>query len=269
MLDLLVFTQYPRSYGPQRFKEEALKMGLDCKIKSYKYVDLDNLPDAKHVILREPTASKNIYDLRDKLLHHYINQKSVILNQYSYLKWSVLDKKTQELEFKKGNIPHVKSIDPDLHAYPFVVKSKLGSHGSHVFKIKKDSDLEAVYRKGYSKKDLLFQEFLASGFDLRVIVLYGKVLGVMMRTPLAGQFLSNYSQGGEVSVYEGNDKTEIIKIAEKAAKHFMLDYVGVDLMKGGGGDWKVLEVNRGCQFKGFESSTGINVAREVLLKLLS
>jgi len=83
-------------------KEEALKKGLSCLVKSYKYTDLTNLPDAKFVILREPTASKNIYGLRDKILNYYVSKGSKVLNSKSYLEWSVLDKKTQEVEFKKG-----------------------------------------------------------------------------------------------------------------------------------------------------------------------
>jgi glutathione synthase/RimK-type ligase-like ATP-grasp enzyme len=53
-------------------------------------------------------------------------------------------------------------------------------------------------------------------------------------------------------------------VAIKTAVHFDLDYVGVDLMKGNDGEWKVLEVNRACQFKGFEKAVGINVAKEVI-----
>lgn len=263
MLDLLVFTQYPKTYGPLRLKEEALKLGLSCKIKSYKYTDLNDLPEAKYVIFREPTASKNIYEFRDKILHYYTNKGSVILNKESYLKWSILDKKIQSVEFKMGGISSITELSPDTKDYPFVVKSRLGSHGSHVFKIKSDVDLVNVL-KSYKKEDLIFQEFQESGFDLRVIVLGGKVLGIMKRTPQKGKFLSNYSQGGSVTKYEGKDTSEIEDLAIKTAKHFMLDYVGVDLMKGNDGGWKVLEVNRACQFEGFEKATGTNVALQVL-----
>ena len=48
------------------------------------------------------------------------------------------------------------------------------------------------------------------------------------------------------------------------AKIFKLDYCGIDLMKNEDGDWIVLEVNRACQFEGFEKSTGINVASKVV-----
>ena len=85
MLDLLIFTQYPKTYGPKRIKEEADKLGLNSKIKSYKYTDLNDLPEAKYVIFREPTASKNIYEFRDKVLNFYIKNGSVVLNKNSYL----------------------------------------------------------------------------------------------------------------------------------------------------------------------------------------
>lgn len=263
MLDLLIYTQYPKTYGPQRIKEEALKLGLSCKIKSYKNTDLNDLPDAKYVIFREPTASKNIYDFRDKILLSYVKKGCVILNKNSYLKWSILDKKTQTSEFEISSIPHIENLDPSTAKYPYIVKSKLGSHGSHVFKIENKNDLDHVL-KNYKVEDLLFQEFQTSGFDLRVIVLGNRVLGVMKRTPKEGEFLSNFSQGGFVSKYKGSDITEIGEIAIKTAKHFELDYVGVDLMRGNDGGWKVLEVNRACQFQGFEKSTSANVALELI-----
>jgi len=273
MFDLLIFTQYPKTYGPTRFKEEALKKGLNCLVKSYKHTDLNNLPDAKFVILREPTASKNIYGLRDKILNYYVSKGSKVLNSKSYLEWSVLDKKTQEVEFKKGGIPHVEILASDNLKYPFIAKAKLGSHGSHVFKIENESDLNAVYEKGYKKEDLLFQEFLKSGFDLRVIVVNFKVLGIMKRTPKSGDFLSNFSQGGSVEEYSGEGVEKVESIAIKSATHFKLDYVGVDLMLGNdkqslpasaGGNWRVLEVNRGCQFQGFEKAIKLNVAQSVI-----
>ena len=265
MLDLLFFTQYPGTYGPRRLKEEALKLGLECKLKSYKYTDLNDLPEAIHVIFREPTASKNIYSFRDKILQFYISKKSIILNQHSYAKWSVLDKITQTIEFEKAGIPHIKNLKPEEIKYPYIVKNKLGSHGDSVYKITCKEDLDKVLEK-HKKEDLLFQEFQTSGFDLRVIVLNGRVLGVMKRTPREGEFLSNFSQGGKVEklIIDNEELTIIKKIATKTAKHFLLDYVGVDLMKGNDGEWKVLEVNRACQFKGFEQATGVNVAKEVI-----
>ena len=86
----------------------------------------------------------------------------------------------------------------------------------------------------------------------------------MKRTPKPGNFLSNYSQGGSVEKYTGNDIKIIKNKALKTAKYFKLDYVGIDLMLGNDNIWKVLEVNRACQFQGFEKATKVNVAKEVL-----
>lgn len=265
MFDFLVFTQYPNAHAPKRLLKEAQLVGFNISILGYGKVDLKNLPNAKAIMLREPDARKKLYKLRDEVLYFYKDKNSKILNAESYLKWSVLDKLTQHIEFKKARIPHVPVVKLGKVKYPYIAKASLGSHGSHVFKINNSKDLNYVLNK-YKLKDLLFQEFQKSGFDLRVIVLGNKVLGVLKRTPKKGNFLSNYSQGGDIEKYcAKKDELQIIEnISLKTAKHFKLDYVGVDLMKGNDGEWKVLEVNRACQFKGFEKATGVNVALNII-----
>lgn len=256
------------AYGPRRFLQEAKNLGYRLRVIDYSVAaKRQNLPDSKAVILREPNHNSMLYELRDKILKYYISTNSKILNSNSYLKWSILDKITQHQEFKKAGIPHISLLNLSDTKYPFVVKNKLGSHGDSVYKITCKKDLEKVLIT-HKADDLLCQEFQTSGFDLRVIVLGNRVLGIMKRTPREGEFLSNYSQGGEIKKYEVNrykDIKCIENIAIKTAKHFKLDYVGVDLMKGNDGKWKVLEVNRACQFKGFEMATGVNVASEVLI----
>lgn len=270
MIDLIVFTQYPKSYAPQRFLKESSNLGLNTKIISYLSVkNLKSLPTSKFVILREPDANKNLYSLRDKILTRYINKGSKVLNKDTYLKWSILDKKTQYSEFINGNIPHIKSLRlrnlKNLNLdYPFIAKNKLGSHGDGVYKINNKEDLKKVLLK-HKVRDLIFQEFLNSGFDLRVIVIDSKVLGIMKRTPKKGEFLSNFSKGGKIQRYEGkNDESELKQLAIKVARHFKLEYVGVDLMMGNDKNWKVLEVNRACQFKGFEKAIKTNVAKNII-----
>jgi len=264
MLDIIVFTQHPASYAPTRFKKVAKDLGLKTRVISYKKITkVNNLPFSKFVILREPDARSNIYNLRDKILNHYLKQNATVINSNSYLKWSVLDKQLQHVEFKKAKIPHIKLLKLEDAKYPFIVKAKLGSHGSQVFKITKKNEFEKVL-VNFKKEDLLVQEFLKSGFDLRVIVFKGRVLGIMKRTPRKGSFLSNFSQGGSVSRYMGKDIATIKRIAVKTARHFKLDYVGVDLMKDNNNYWKVLEVNRACQFQGFEKATGVNVAQNLI-----
>lgn len=261
MFDLLLFTQHPKAYAPNRLKIEAQLLGIRSQVISYKEVDINKLSDAKAVILREPDFKNNIYDLRDQILNYYISKGSRVLNADSYKTWSVLDKITQHQEFEIASIPHIKLLKLSEAKYPFIAKNKLGSHGDSVYKIENKEDLDRVLEK-HKLEDLLIQEYQTSGFDLRVIVLGGRVLGIMKRTPKLGEFLSNYSQGGKVS--NMNADASVIELATKTTKHFKLDYVGVDLMMGNDGEWKVLEVNRACQFKGFEQATGVNVASEVI-----
>jgi RimK family alpha-L-glutamate ligase len=266
--DLLVFTQYPLAYAPTRLRHEAKNMGLRFKICEYaKIKNIKKLPRAKSIILREPNISHKLYALRDAVLKHYLSTNTYVLNSNSYLKWSVLNKKTQEIEFEKAKIPHIESLEINPSTgrlkYPFIAKASLGSHGDHVYKIESDADLSFVLTM-HKIEDLLFQEFQTSGFDLRVIVLDGSILGMMMRTPKKGNFLSNFSQGGSVSQYAGKDILKIKNIALNTARHFKLDYVGVDLMKSNEGKWKVLEVNRACQFQGFEKAIQVNVAHELV-----
>lgn len=264
MLDLVIFSQHSNAYAPGRFLQEAKNLGFSAQVIGYREIkDIDLLPKSKFVILREPNADDNLYDLRDKILNYYSIPNTYTLNAKSYLKWSVFDKLLQHNEFQKAGIPHLTPLKLSEAKYPFIVKAKLGSHGSHVYKIENKSDLEGVH-KSYKEDDLLIQEFQTAGFDLRAIVLGGKVLGIMKRTPKKGEFLSNYSQGGIVTRYEDESDEPIKKIALKTAKHFKLDYCGVDLMKDNDGFWKVLEVNRACQFQGFEKATGVNVAKRVL-----
>lgn len=269
MLDLLVFTQHPKAYGPSRFLQEAEKLGYRVKVVGYGLASkMQEFPDAKAVILREPDYKKNIYNLRDQILNYYISKKTKILNHKSYTKWSVLDKITQNNEFKIAGIPHIPLLKLSDAKYPYIIKNKLGSHGDSVYKIEGPEDLKKVLKK-HKLEDLLIQEFLNCGFDLRVIVLGGRVMGIMKRTPKSGEFLSNYSQGGGIEQYNGTDINVIEDIAINTANHFSLEYVGVDLMKGNDGGWKVLEVNRACQFKGFEQATRVDLASKVVNYILN
>ena len=175
--------------------------------------------------------------------------------------------------------------DGDL-GYPVIVKHERGYQGKSVRKFNNWEEVERWLNK-IDEKNLgmyLWQKFLPGGWDLRVIVLDGKALGAMKRSARGDEFRSNYSLGGAVEKWELSE--EDTKLAEKVAKVCGLDYCGVDIMKGPKspsptnvgvspfeerGSYKeenyesyVLEVNRQCQFKGFEEATGINVAKAVV-----
>jgi ribosomal protein S6--L-glutamate ligase len=287
--DIIVFTSGPKAYAPLRIEKECVKAGLKFVIIQYKEIGLtfnkdgcdlnfngERMPTARSIFLRGLGEDPVYNPLKSAIVNWYKDAESLVLNFGSFDRWPSLDKTTQYFHLSQNNIPVVESFSFGRKEnllpwaeknYPFIAKEITGSCGNNVFKIKNVNDLEDLFAKGYSGnikiKTLLFQKFLVSGEDLRVIVLGGAVLGAMKRIAQSGQYLTNYSQGGQVEKYDIDNDKDAQNIALKVAKLFKLDYCGVDLMRDNLGNWVVLEVNRACQFEGFEKSTGINVAGKI------
>ena len=74
-----------------------------------------------------------------------------------------------------------------------------------------------------------------------------------------GDFRSNISSGGHGVPFALT--TEMHDLAIKIAKFLDLDYCGMDFLIDKNGKPLVCEVNSNAFFKGFESVTGINVAK--------
>lgn len=281
-----IFTRLPNAYAPKRLLSDAVEMGLDAKVIDYKAITFDlskdsasvmldgsklSLPDA--VIFRAPGMDGFCTATRDALLSFYINNSVRVLNGDTFKNWSTLDKLTQHIKFQEDSIPFIESkvytdielIKRDYTSYPIIVKSYLGSHGDGVKKISSEKDFDLLNSKD---APFLVQPFLKAGKDVRVIILGGKALGAMLRVAQDGAYLTNFSAGGAVELFDLKNNPEVTDIAEKAAKSFLCEYAGVDLMQDDNGEWRVLEINRSCQFEGFEQATKDNVAKKLLSYLL-
>jgi len=268
--------------------EEIQAMGHAGKIIDYLDVTFDisegkelkvfnrnnplSLPDA--VIFRAPGVDGFCGAVRDALLFWLSENGVRVLNKETFSNWSTWDKLTQHLLMQKAGVAFVNSFvftDPervsiDASEYPVIVKSYLGSHGDGVKKIASELELLSLSK---SDSPFLKQPFLPGGKDVRVIVLGGKALGAMQRIAKDGNYLTNYSAGGDVELFDLTQNKEVEEIAIKAASVARCEYSGVDLMQDASGDWKVLEVNRSCQFEGFEQATGDNVASKIISYLLN
>ena len=284
-LDILVFTRAPHAYEPSRILEEAEKLDFKAKIISYPRLDFiiakkgidilyegERMPSTSMVIFRAAGGVDGCYvPQRDYLMSYFREHGVKILNETTYLRWPRLDKITQHFEFQKAKIPFIESINYGgnsrlrkyVRDYPRIAKKNLSSRGRDVVKLKSVWGVRKLL-KNYWARNLLIQPFLYAGEDLRIIVIGGKVIGAMKRTARKGKYLTNYSVGGIITNYDIFSDLNALKIAENTAKHFLLDYVGVDLMKDEKGCWRVLEINRSCQFQGFESATGINVPKNIV-----
>jgi RimK family alpha-L-glutamate ligase len=133
-----------------------------------------------------------------------------------------------------------------------------------VRKFDNEKELKKFVKK-INEKNLgmfLWQKCLPTKWDIRVVIVGGVAIGGMKRSAVGDEFRSNFSLGGNVEVWDLNDEER--NLAEKVAKVCGLDYGGVDIMKDNEGNNYILEVNRQCQFQGFEKATGINVAKKVV-----
>lgn len=288
-LDIILFTHGPGAYAPKRLVEESVKSNTNLRVIKYndlniKYnasgleLSLNNgtLPTPRGIFLRG-LGEDNVYNsIRVAIIKWFTARNVKIINAESFMEWPSLDKTLQYINMAERGIPIVESFSFtskndfrvwSQNSYPFIAKDIIGSNGTGVFKIVSDADLQKLFenfKSNYKIKNLLFQRFLPNASDLRVIVLGGNILGAMKRTALPGNFLSNYSQGGSVEMYPIDNDPEATKVTQKTAELFKLDYGGIDLMKNEKGNWVVLEVNRACQFEGFEKATGINVASKII-----
>lgn len=153
--------------------------------------------------------------------------------------------------------------------YPIIAKHEKGYQGKSVKKFENWEEEEKFVNK-INEKNLgmfLWQKCLPTRWDIRVVIVGGKAIGGMKRSAVGEEFRSNFSLGGKVEEWKLSDEER--NLAEKVAKVCGLDYAGVDIMKDENDKNYILEVNRQCQFQGFEKSTEINVGSAIVEMFLA
>lgn len=228
------------------------------------------------------TVSGKYTEGRNMLIRILRKRGIFCANHEGYLGWTRMGKIAQHALFIENEIPIVPTRifykkdqikESDLLAvkgkfgdwnFPVICKHERGYQGKSVRKFNTKKRL----LKWIDKMDeinlgmFLWQKCLPTRWDLRIIVLGGSAIGAMKRSAVGEEFRSNFSLGGSVEVWNLSDSDR--KIAEKVAKVCGLDYCGVDIMKDENENSYVLEVNRQCQYQGFEKATEINVAKKVV-----
>ncbi|MEX0725128.1 MAG: RimK family alpha-L-glutamate ligase [Planctomycetaceae bacterium] len=147
-----------------------------------------------------------------------------------------------------------------------IVKPLFGSEGRGILRVS-DPDLALRTFRTLARIDavLYLQRFIPhAGFDLRVMVLDGEILGGMRRYG-DGDFRTNVARNGRAEPVEVSDAER--EMAVVAAKVTGARFAGVDLLYGSGGECYVIEVNAVPGWRAFARVTGMDVALRVMERL--
>lgn len=144
-----------------------------------------------------------------------------------------------------------------------VVKPIFGSEGRGILRVS-DPDLALRTFRTLERLDavLYLQKFVEHrGFDIRVLVLDGRVLGGMRRVS-DGDFRTNVSRNGRGEPHIVTDQEA--EWALRAATATGARFAGIDILYDDEGNGFVIEVNAVPGWRAFERVTGIDVARVVI-----
>lgn len=143
-------------------------------------------------------------------------------------------------------------------SYPFIMKECYGSFGREVYLIENRIQLEEKEAE-IGLKPLIYQEFISSSYgrDLRVNVVGDRVIAGLYREAKNGDFRANLTLGGSMRVHEVTE--EEAELALRATRALGLDFAGVDLLFGEGGERFVAEVNSNSQFVNLYHASGVNM----------
>lgn len=168
-----------------------------------------------------------------------------------------------------AGLPHPRTIGvragrncPPLRP-PLVLKPRFGSWGRDVLLCRDHPELERCLnavseRPWFRRHGALVQELVPTrGYDLRLIVAGGEVVGASERVAAPGDWRTNVSLGG--SLRAADVPSAASSLARAAAAAVGADFVGVDLLPLDDGSYVVLELNGAVDFDDRYSLDGTSV----------
>jgi len=267
--------------GGQAIEEEAVKMSLSCQTyfceelvcKNGKIFNANlnplSIDQNDKIILRDPYSAKGNYGFfTRKILEKYY--ENILLDRERYSKFPFCQDKLFQADFfiKLGiTTPETfwgRSII-GLLEFPVIAKPRIGSRGRGVRRFKDPEKLVSFFMEK-DPLNYLVQKYHKAENEYRILLLKHKILGV------AGKRIYLKKRGGvgvKVNRTVNNLPEEIKKDAIRITEATKADFVGVDVIQAGDGEYYFLEANLSPQFSAFVKVTGVNVAREIIFLALS
>jgi ribosomal protein S6--L-glutamate ligase len=164
-----------------------------------------------------------------------------------------------------GNFQLFKEAVRKLGGYPVVAKTLTSRQGTGVVLVDSPATAEFIVNNLLDKSQgLLIQEYipLHGRRDIRAFVLGNRVIGAMELRPKPMDFRSNIhltGRGRPVALGQGLEE-----IAINSTRTLGLEISGTDIIVGGNGTAKAVEVNYSPGFRGLEASTGLDIASQII-----
>ena len=174
------------------------------------------------------------------------------------------DKLLTAREFFQAGIPHpattIFTADeaPPLEP-PVVIKPRYGSWGADVFRCDDGPSLKRCLellpeKQWFRAQGAIVQDLIPPrGWDLRLIVAAGRVIGAVSRVAAPGEWRTNVALGA-VRAPVFDPPADACALAIAAAEAVDGKLVGVDLLPTPSGGYVVLELNGACDFTAEYSS---------------
>lgn len=178
---------------------------------------------------------------------------------------------------RRAGLPHPRTtlVEHDAPApeldFPVVVKPRFGSWGRDVTLCRDRAELERLlerlaFRSWFRAGGAIAQELIPPlGYDLRLIVAAGAVVGAARRTAASGEWRTNVALGAAVSPV--SPPPVAVDLALASAQASGLDLVGVDLLPTGPGGFSVVELNGAVDFRPAYARPGRDVYADVVAAL--
>ena len=170
-------------------------------------------------------------------------------------------------------IPNKDSIEKSFQnldtKFPIVLKTLRGSKGVGVLFVESERALNSIVQllfKQDKSSDILIQEYIKTDFDVRVLILGGKIIATMQRDVIEGDFRSNASLGAKVKTY---DLSELeVEHSIRAGKSVGGLLTAVDFIPSSDPENKppyVLEVNSSPGTENIEEANKKNIVKDILV----
>jgi len=170
-------------------------------------------------------------------------------------------------------VPNKETVESAFDAldtqYPIILKTLRGAKGIGVLFVESERSLNSLVQllfKQDEDTDILIQEYVKTEFDVRVLVLGGKVIATMRRDVIEGDFRSNASQGAKVRQYSLTPlEMEQCILATKAVGGL---FTGVDFIPSKNPKTEppyILEVNSSPGTENIEAANNKNLVKDVLM----